>query len=64
MTIPTLDLIVILVYLVGILAVGILSVRKTKLTGDIYFLAGHTLRWPVVGAALFASNISTMPIRV
>lgn len=60
MTIPTLDLIVILVYLVGILAVGILSVRKTKLTGDIYFLAGHTLRWPVVGAALFASNISTI----
>jgi SSS family solute:Na+ symporter len=25
-----------------------------------YFLAGHSLKWPVIGAALFASNISTI----
>ncbi len=60
MRLPLIDLVVIVVYLVGILAVGLLSVRHVKLTGDVYFLAGRSLRWPVVGAALFASNISTI----
>jgi len=58
--IATIDLIVIVAYLIGIMAVGILSVRRMKLTGDVYFLAGRALGWPVVGAALFASNISTI----
>jgi len=30
------------------------------MTSDGYFLAGRGLRWPLVGAALFASNISTI----
>jgi len=60
LNLPLLDLVVIVVYLVGILAVGLFSVRRVKLTGDVYFLAGRSLRWPVVGAALFASNISTI----
>ncbi len=60
MSLPFIDLVVIVVYLVGILAVGLLSVRHVKFTGDVYFLAGRSLRWPVVGAALFASNISTI----
>lgn len=54
------DLTVIVLYMVGIMAIGILSVRRMKLTGDVYFLAGRSLGWPVVGAALFASNISTI----
>jgi SSS family solute:Na+ symporter len=54
------DLAVLIVYMAGILAVGLLSVRRVTLTGEQYFLAGRTLRWPVVGAALFASNISTI----
>ena len=57
--IPVLDLIIIVAYLAGILAVGVLSTRKQKLTGDAYFLAGRSLGWVVIGAALFASNIST-----
>ena len=52
MSIPTFDLVVILVYLIGIMAIGILSVRKLKLTGEVYFLAGRTLGWPIVGASL------------
>ena len=60
MRLPLTDLIVIVVYLVGILVIGLWSVRKLKLTGEVYFLAGRSLRWPVVGAALFASNISTI----
>ena len=58
--IPILDLIIIILYLVGILVIGVLSTRKLKLTGSIYFLAGRSLSWGVIGAALFASNISSI----
>ncbi len=59
-TISLIDLIIIIIYLAGILIAGIMSVRLKKMTSDGYFLAGRGLRWPVVGAALFASNISTI----
>ncbi len=58
--IPVLDLIVIVVYLVAILAAGLLSTRRAKVTASVYFLAGRALPWGIVGAALFASNISTI----
>lgn len=60
MSIPMLDLAIIVVYLVGILVIGLLSVRRMKLTSQGYFLAGRSLKWGMVGAALFASNISTI----
>ena len=56
----TIDLIIILLYLVGILVLGIMSTGKTKMTSDNYFLAGRSLNWVIIGAALFASNISTI----
>ncbi len=49
-----------MVYLVGIVIVGLLSARKVKMTGEGYFLAGRGLGWATIGAALFASNISTI----
>lgn len=58
--IPVLDLIIIVVYLAGILLIGILSVRKLKLNSQAYFLAGRSLPWGMVGAALFAANISSI----
>ncbi len=58
--IPILDLAIIIIYLVGIVVVGILSTRKQKQSSDDYFLAGRGLKWGVIGAALFASNISTI----
>ena len=60
LSIPVLDLIIIILYMIGILVVGILSTRKLKLTSENYFLAGRGLNWGYVGAALFASNISTI----
>jgi solute:Na+ symporter, SSS family len=60
MTIPTLDLVIIVAYLVGITTLGMLSVRRREVTGEVYFLAGRALPWSVVGAALFASNISAI----
>ena len=56
------DLSIIVLYLVGVLALGLWSVRKQEMSSNSYFLAGRSLRWPVIGAALFASNISTIHI--
>lgn len=54
------DLAIIVVYLIGIMVIGILSVKLKGMTSDGYFLAGRGLNWVMVGAALFASNISTI----
>ena len=59
-SIDPIDLIVIVVYLVGITAIGLFSARKDAKTTSGYFLAGRSLRWPVIGLALFATNISTV----
>ena len=56
----TFDAVIIIIYLVGILTIGILSVKLKNMSSDRYFLAGRGLKWPVIGAALFASNISTI----
>ncbi|MCL4402436.1 MAG: hypothetical protein M1436_07225 [Acidobacteria bacterium] len=58
--IPILDLGIIVAYLIAILSIGVLSTRRMKVTGSVYFLAGRSLPWGIVGAALFASNISTI----
>ena len=58
--IDTIDLVIIVVYILGILLIGLWSVRKSRMTSDNYFLAGRGLKWLIVGAALFASNISTI----
>ena len=56
------DLAIIVIYLLGIVAVGCLSGLKLRRgdKGEDYFLAGSTLRWPVIGLALFSTNISTI----
>src|SRR3954447_11267258 len=58
--IPIPDLCIIVGYIVAILCVGVVASRKTKVTGQVFFLAGRSLPWGVVGASLFASNISTI----
>jgi len=60
MNISTLDLAVIVAYLVGVLGLGVWSARKRTTTANEYFLAGRSLGWVMVGAALFATNISTI----
>ncbi len=54
------DSIIIFLYLAGITGVGLLVNRKKSASAEDYFLAGRSLKWPVIGAALFASNISTV----
>lgn len=58
--IPIVDLCIIIAYILAILLIGIVSSRRSKVTGQVYFLAGRSLPWGIVGAALFASNISTI----
>ena len=56
------DLAIIVVYLVGIVTIGCLAGFRQRRTGEGqgYFLAGRTLTWPVIGLALFSTNISTV----
>ena len=63
--IRSVDIIISILYIAVILAIGLwvgVSHRKKsagKTAGE-YFLAGKTLRWPAIGLALFATNISTV----
>jgi SSS family solute:Na+ symporter len=59
-SIPTLDLLIILAYLVIIIVIGILSAQRKKISSESFFLAGRSLNWAMIGAALFAANISTI----
>jgi len=60
--ISALDLAVIAAYLLGIVAVGCYAGLKKRHEGEAsrYFLAAHSLRWPSIGMALFATNISCL----
>jgi SSS family solute:Na+ symporter len=60
MTISMIDVAVIALYLIGITAFGIWIGYRRKASSEQYFLAGHSLNWFTVGAAIFTSNISTI----
>ena len=58
------DIIISVLYIAAIVAVGLWSgLRKRKPVGgesNEYFLAGKSLKWPMIGLALFATNISCL----
>ncbi|WP_224488569.1 sodium:solute symporter [Robertkochia flava] len=56
-SLQTLDVIVILFYLVGIIIYGISKSKRSS--SEDYFLGGRTMTWPIVGIALFSANISS-----
>ena len=60
LAISTVDLVIIFGYLIGIMVIGILVGYKKRATSEEFFLAGKSLRWPMIGAALFTANISTI----
>jgi SSS family solute:Na+ symporter len=59
-TIHTTDLVIIISYLIGIMALGIWVGYRKKTSTTQFFLAGKSLKWPMIGAALFTANISTI----
>lgn len=56
------DIVIIAAYLIGIVLLGVFAIKKkmSEQSSDDYFLASRSLKWPVIGAALFAANISTI----
>ena len=56
-----LDLLVVLACAGGIVGLG-LAVSRRKAKAEEYFLAARASRWPAIGLALFASNISSTAI--
>ncbi|MDE2449186.1 MAG: sodium/solute symporter [Gammaproteobacteria bacterium] len=58
---PVLDLLVVAVCAGGIVGFG-LAVSRRKARAEEYFLAARASRWPAIGLALFASNISSAAI--
>lgn len=60
-TLSWLDLTIIFGYLIGIILLGCLAgLRRQGVRGTDYFLASRSLPWPMIGMALFATNISTI----
>ena len=47
-TISTIDTIIVVAYLVGIMAVGILAGYRRHTSSGQFFLAGRSLRWPIL----------------
>jgi SSS family solute:Na+ symporter len=62
MNVSSIDYTIIILYLVGIVGLGVWAGFKRRQGGEgsHYFLAGNTLTWPVIGLAMFAANISTV----
>jgi len=60
--IGNIDIAVIIGYILLIVGIGIWAGMKKKISGDgsSYFLAGGILTWPIIGLALFSTNISTV----
>jgi SSS family solute:Na+ symporter len=61
----SIDWTIIAIYLIAVVGLGVVagSMRgrdERGGEGGHYFLAGHTLTWPVIGLAMFAANISTV----
>lgn len=60
------DIVVVIAYLIVIVATGCWAGLRAQAGSQAedkaqdYFLAGKTLRWPTIGLALFATNISTV----
>ncbi|UKJ09315.1 sodium:solute symporter [Solitalea lacus] len=64
--IGNIDIIISVLYIVGIVTIGLWAGFKKEPhlsangASNEYFLAGKTLKWPMIGLALFATNISCL----
>jgi SSS family solute:Na+ symporter len=58
-TLSTLDIAIVLAFFALVVCVGMYISRKHSGGAEDYFLAGRSMSWPLIGGALFASNISS-----
>jgi len=58
------DIAVIVLYLILVVGMGLWAgwSQRRKTSGSSFFLAGRSLTWPLIGLALFATNISTIEL--
>ena len=55
------DIIISVAYILGIVLLGLWAgMKQNSGSASQYFLAGRSLKWPSIGLALFATNISTV----
>ena len=54
-----LDGVIFAIYLIGVIALGIVASRRTQSTKRDYFLAGDKLPWWMIGGSIVAANISS-----
>ncbi|HBO43781.1 MAG TPA: hypothetical protein DD670_07585, partial [Planctomycetaceae bacterium] len=55
------DWAVVALYICGVVGLGLwVGLRRKSSEGAGYFLADKSLTWPVIGLALFSTNISTI----
>jgi SSS family solute:Na+ symporter len=59
MKVQLLDLMVLLIYFAAIILIGVVISRRQAKGGREFFLAGGKMKWPFIGASLFAANISS-----
>lgn len=59
MKIHLIDSLIILLYFIGIISLGLWISRKQAKGGREFFLANNSMKWPFIGASLFATNISS-----
>lgn len=60
MTLETIDITIVIFYLVGVLVFGIWIGRREKADREGYFLGGRHFTWLLIGTSLFATNISSV----
>ncbi len=59
-SISVIDTVIVVAYLLGIMLIGIVAGYRRHASSDQFFLAGRSLRWPLIGTGLFCANISTI----
>lgn len=61
MSLTTTDYVILILYMLLIVGIGVFTgFRRKSNTSESFFLAGRSLKWPLIGTALFAANISTI----
>jgi len=59
MKVQPIDILVLVVYFAAIILIGVVISRRQAKGGREFFLAGGQMKWPFIGASLFAANISS-----
>jgi len=61
MNLSAIDYSILILYMLLIVGIGVFAgFRRKSKSSESFFLAGRTLKWPLIGTALFAANISTI----